>query len=162
MKIEEKVVSLLKDKKMHISFAESCTGGLAAARLVNVPDASEVFDMGFITYANEAKVKIIGVSPDMIEKHGVVSCEVAAGMAEGAAKTAGAEVGVGISGIAGPSGGTDKKPVGTVWLGFYVNGKTFTRLPELWLLKNKSRGNIRLAAANYAFGIIEEILTEDF
>ena len=82
----KRVVELLIGKKFHISFAESCTGGLAAARLVEVPDASKVFDAGFVTYANEAKVNYLGVLPESIAKYGVVSEEVAGQMAVGAAK----------------------------------------------------------------------------
>ena len=109
MRKEDKVVVELKKKGYHISFAESCTAGLAAARLVNVPDASSVLDVSFVTYANEAKVKYLDVSPETIEKFGVVSEEVAREMCIGAAQAMGAEVGVGITGIAGPTGGTDKK-----------------------------------------------------
>lgn len=121
----EKTVALLSQKGWHISFAESCTGGKAAAALVDVASASAVFDASFVTYANAAKMKYLGVAGDLIDAHGVVSEQVALAMAQGVAKETGAEVGVGISGIAGPSGGTPQKPVGTVCFGFFIDGDAF-------------------------------------
>lgn len=111
-----------------ISFAESCTGGMLCSRIVDVPDASKVLNMSFITYADAAKIKLLGVNSETIAEHGVVSEQVAGQMAHGAAKVSGANVAVGVSGIAGPSGGTAQKPVGTVCFGFYINGglQTFT------------------------------------
>lgn len=110
----EELVQLLQKLHYHISCAESCTGGLLASSIVEVPAASSVFDMSFVTYANEAKTELVSVSPTTIEAYGVVSEEVAKEMAVGCATKAHAEVGVGISGIAGPTGATPKKPVGTV------------------------------------------------
>ena len=123
MTTEEKAVKLLIEKKYHIAFAESCTAGLCSSRLVNVPDASNVLDVSFTTYANAAKTKYLGVREATIEKVGVVSEEVAEEMAWGVARAAGSEVGVGVTGIAGPSGGSEKKPVGTVCFGFFINSK---------------------------------------
>jgi nicotinamide-nucleotide amidase len=124
LRIAEQVYDRLRALGWHISFAESCTGGLVAAALVGISGASDVFDGSFITYANDAKVRLVGVKEESIQSDGVVSEEVATQMAEGCAKQFHAEVGVGISGIAGPTGGTVLKPVGTVCLGFYVNGET--------------------------------------
>ena len=125
---EKKLVLKLIEKRYKIATAESCTGGMVAATIVNVPMASKVIDESIVTYANEAKIKYLGVSPESIEQKGVVSEEVAGQMASGIAKTANANVGVGVSGIAGPSGGSKEKPVGTVCFGFSVEGKvqTFT------------------------------------
>ena len=114
--LEEQLVNKLIEKNRHISCAESCTGGLVASRIVNVANASKVFDASFVTYANEAKIKYLGVSPETIVKYGVVSEEVAFEMAAGVAKETGSEVGIAVSGIAGPGGGTRQKPVGTVWI----------------------------------------------
>ena len=105
--IAERVVNALIKHGLHISFAESCTGGLAAARIVDVPNASYVLDASFVTYANQAKVKFVNVAEESIAEHGVVSECVALSMAKGAAAAANAEIGVGISGIAGPSGGSN-------------------------------------------------------
>lgn len=108
--IAERVVNALIKHGLHISFAESCTGGLAAARIVDVPNASYVLDASFVTYANQAKVKFVNVAEESIAEHGVVSECVALSMAKGAAVAANAEIGVGISGIAGPSGGSPENP----------------------------------------------------
>lgn len=123
------VVDKLIKKNWHISFAESCTGGKCCGALVDEPGASAVLDVSFITYANEAKIKYLGVSPNAIEEFGVVSEPVAAQMACGAAENAKSQVAVGITGVAGPSGGTAAKPVGMVCFGFFINGSvhTFTR-----------------------------------
>lgn len=128
MKLEEKVVKQLIEKGYHISFAESCTGGLTAAAIVSVADASKVLDVSFVTYADEAKIKYLKVKADTITQFGVVSEEVAHQMAEGVAKEAGSEVGIGITGIAGPTGATATKPVGMVCFGICINGrvKTYT------------------------------------
>lgn len=120
------VVDKLIQKNYHISFAESCTGGMATAALVSIADASKVLDVSFVTYANEAKMKYLGVKDETIEQFGVVSEEVARQMATGVAKEAGSEVGVGITGVAGPGGGTKDKPVGMVCFGFYINGEVTT------------------------------------
>lgn len=145
--LEEQLVNKLIEKNWHISCAESCTGGLVASRIVNVANASKVFDASFVTYANEAKIKYLGVSPETIEKHGVVSEEVVFEMAAGVAKEADAEVGIAISGIAGPSGGTEKKPVGMVCFGFYVNGKITTRTCQFG---NPGRNEVRALCTEFA------------
>lgn len=126
MALEEQLVDKLIEKGYKISFAESCTGGLCCGTLVNVTNASKVLDMSFVTYANEAKIKLLGVKADTILSYGVVSEEVAHEMAQGVCEKSGAQVGVGITGVAGPGGGTEKKPVGMVCFGFCINGKTTT------------------------------------
>lgn len=155
MDIEYKVVEKLIEKNYHITFAESCTAGLAAAKLVNVPDASKVLDVSFVTYANEAKQKYVNVNEDTIEANGVVSEKVAGEMAAGAANAMGAEVGVGISGIAGPSGGTDKKPVGMVCFGFYVNGNISTYTMKFGDI---GRNNVRAASVDFCYEKLLELI----
>ena len=140
-------VQLLMQKEYRISMAESCTGGMLASSIVSVADASKVFDASFVTYANAAKMKYLGVSEESIIKYGVVSEAVAGEMAEGCAKENGAQVGVGISGIAGPSGGSAEKPVGTVAFGFFVNGKTETKLMHF---PDTGRQGVREAATLFA------------
>lgn len=125
MKNVEKLVALLLSKKILISGAESCTGGLVAAALTSAPGVSEVFKESFVVYSNEAKVKNLGVKQETIEKFGVVSEECAREMAEGVAKKSGAGITFAITGIAGPSGGTLEKPVGTVCFGFFYGNETF-------------------------------------
>ncbi len=155
MALEEQVVDLLIEKGWHIAFAESCTGGLCCGTLVNVTNASKVLDMSFTTYANEAKIKLLGVSADTILKNGVVSEEVAYEMAQGVAKTASAEVGVGVTGVAGPGGGTAKKPVGMVCFGFSVNGetKTYTKL-----FGEIGRQQVRKSSVEFVFQTLIELL----
>ena len=114
--LPEVVVALLRERGQRIGLAESCTGGLLAARLTGVPGASLVLERGFVTYANRAKVEALGIDPALLERHGAVSEEVAAAMAAGARRAADADVGVGITGIAGPDGGTAEKPVGLVYV----------------------------------------------
>ena len=121
--MEGTVVGLLRERGMKFATAESCTGGLIASRLTDVPGASEVFTHGWVTYANEAKNDQLGVPMEMIEAHGAVSEEVARAMAEGALRESGADISVSVTGIAGPGGGTEEKPVGTAWLGLAVKGE---------------------------------------
>ena len=115
--LEETLVRTLKEKGLTISTAESCTGGLIAQRITSVPGSSEVFGYGFVTYWEAAKARLVGVEPDVIAKYNVVSAPVAAQMALGAAQAAGAEIGISVTGVAGPTGGDALRPVGTVYLG---------------------------------------------
>ena len=151
----ETVVFHLKRLSWHVSFAESCTAGLAAATLVDVAGASSVFDASFVTYANEAKTRLVGVRSETLAAHGAVSEQTAYEMANGCALTAGAEIGVGISGIAGPDGGTAEKPVGTVCFGFrFPDGtRTFTAY-----FGNIGRTAVRQAAVRYVFAFLAEAL----
>jgi nicotinamide-nucleotide amidase len=115
--IEQWLVEALSKRHLTISTAESCSGGLLASRLTDVPGASEVFREGFVTYSNEAKTKLLGVPSGLISIHGAVSREVAIAMAEGARKNTGADFAISLTGIAGPGGGTPDKPVGLVFIG---------------------------------------------
>ncbi|MBE6859691.1 MAG: CinA family protein [Ruminococcus sp.] len=161
-KLVRNVVQLLELGGYTVSTAESCTGGLLSQLITSVPGASAVFEGGFCTYSNRMKTKLLNVPEYELEHFGAVSSQVALSMAKGLKASTGADVCVSVTGIAGPGGGTAEKPVGTVWFGFSAFGREFTRLPELWTLADKSRGNIRLAAAAFAFSVIEEILLEDF
>jgi nicotinamide-nucleotide amidase len=114
--LAEVVAALLRERRLTLALAESCTGGLVAARLTSVPGSSEFLDRGYVTYSNQAKVDLLGVDPKLIEAHGAVSEEVARAMAEGARRAARTDLGVGITGIAGPGGATPDKPVGLVFL----------------------------------------------
>ncbi len=122
--LEESVVELLAQKKMTVTTAESCTGGLIAGTLVNVAGASDVLNEGYVTYSNDAKERLVGVKHETLEEYGAVSEQTAREMAEGAAKAAGADAALSATGIAGPGGGTEEKPVGLVYIGCYVNGET--------------------------------------
>lgn len=155
MALEEQVVDKLIEKGYHISFAESCTGGLCCGNLVNVTNASRVLDVSFVTYANEAKINFIGVSADTILTHGVVSEEVAYEMAKGVAEAAKSEIGVGITGVAGPGGGTAKKPVGMVCFGFYINGDVTTYTKQFGEI---GRNQVRKSSVEFVFQKLLELL----
>lgn len=120
--LEETVVELLSEKQLHVTTAESCTGGLIAGTLVNAVGASAVLNEGYVTYSNEAKERLLGVSHETLETYGAVSEQTAKEMAKGAAKAANAEAALSATGIAGPGGGTEDKPVGLVYIGCYLNG----------------------------------------
>lgn len=122
MALEDEVVAQLKEKGLSVTTAESCTAGLVAGRIMNVAGASAVYGEGYITYSNEAKEKLLGVSHETLERYGAVSRQTAYEMAKGAAKAAGAEVSLSVTGIAGPDGGTKEKPVGLVYIGCFVLG----------------------------------------
>ncbi len=151
------VAELLIRKGWHISFAESCTGGMAAAMLVGVPDASKVFDVSFVTYSNEAKITYLGVSPETIGSCGVVSEQVAKEMAEGAATKNDAEVGVGITGVAGPGGGTKLKPVGMVCFGFYINGESYAFTKQFGGI---GRNIVRKKSVDFVYDTLLNLLSE--
>ena len=157
MALEEQVVKKLIEKNFHISFAESCPGGMCCGTIVNVANASKVLDVSFVTYANEAKIEFLGVKADTILSNGVVSEEVAYEMAQGVANVAKSEVGVGVTGVAGPGGGTAKKPVGMVCFGFYVNGKTVTytcRFGEI------GRNQVRKSSVEFVMAKLLELLDD--
>ena len=113
--VEEMVLDRCRDRGLHLATAESCTGGLIAARLTAVPGASHVFAGGIVSYSNEVKAEELGVAPELLEEHGAVSAEVAGAMARGARERFGVDVAVSVTGIAGPEGGTEEKPVGLVY-----------------------------------------------
>ena len=117
MNIEEKIVHELQKRNLTITTAESCTGGLLAGRILNVSGASSVYNEGHITYSNEAKERLLGVSHETLQAYGAVSEQTAAEMAKGAARAAKADIGLSTTGIAGPTGGTPEKPVGLVYVG---------------------------------------------
>ena len=149
------IVDILTEKKWTISFAESCTAGLAAAHLVDIPSASNVFNSSFVTYSNEAKEKYLGVSAETIAEKGVVSEEVAVQMAVGTARANGAQVGVGITGIAGPTGGTETKPVGMVCFGFTIDGRTMSATKQFGEI---GRDAVRIASVEYVYSFLSTML----
>ena len=120
--LEATVVRMLTERNMTLATAESCTGGLISCRVTDVPGSSAVFTHGFVTYANEAKFKLLGVSSADLDAHGAVSETVARQMAQGALTNSGADIAVAVTGIAGPDGGTAEKPVGTAWIGLAAKG----------------------------------------
>ena len=155
--LEETLVRTLKEKGLTISTAESCTGGMIAERLTNVPGSSEVFGFGFVTYAEAAKPKLLGVDAAVIEKYNVVSGPVAAAMAFGAARKSGAELAVGITGLAGPGGALPGKPVGTVYLAGADTRTNTGYLMRLTLGGYQDRAIIRTRAALYALDMLRRM-----
>jgi nicotinamide-nucleotide amidase len=123
--LEQVVVELAARSRRTVATAESCTGGLVANRLTNVPGSSAVFKFGWVTYSNEAKAQELGVAEALLREHGAVSEPVAKAMAEGALKKSGADMAVALTGIAGPEGGTPDKPVGLLWLGMATREKVY-------------------------------------
>ena len=156
--MEKTVVRLLGQRGMTLATAESCTGGLTASRLTDVAGSSEVFTHGFVTYANEAKISMLGVSAQDLENYGAVSEIVAQQMAEGALKASGASMAVAVTGIAGPGGGTDEKPVGTAWLGVAVKGEVTETFK---IFHPRNRKDFKLSASQSALEAVRRRLTRD-
>ncbi|MGJ8677192.1 MAG: competence/damage-inducible protein A [Akkermansiaceae bacterium] len=123
--LEAVVVKLLTEKGQSLALAESCTGGKISSRITDIPGSSAIFTHGFVTYANEAKMEMLDVPEELLAIHGAVSEQVALAMAIGALKKSGADIAVSVTGIAGPTGGTEQKPVGTVWIGLATAEKSF-------------------------------------
>lgn len=124
--LEQRIVELLTKNNLTVTTAESCTGGMIASTIINVSGASEVYNEGFITYSNEAKIKYLGVNSSTLSEYGAVSSQTAYEMALGACKMTGANVSIVSTGIAGPGGGTKDKPVGLVYIGCCIMGDTKT------------------------------------
>jgi nicotinamide-nucleotide amidase len=152
--IEDVVAKLLISKKLTISTAESCTGGMIAGTLINYPGISEVFLEGAVTYSNEAKHKRLGVKNETLDKYGAVSEETAREMAIGIANTAGTDVSIVTTGIAGPDGGTEEKPVGLVYIGVYVKGQVTVQKH----IFNGNRSRVRLQATIAGLDMLRRIL----
>lgn len=156
--LEEAVVELLKDRDMTLVTAESCTGGALSARIVNVPGASDIFKQGFVTYSNKAKRKCLLVKKSTLKTEGAVSEKTAKEMAKGGCFVANADVCVSVTGLAGPDGGTDKKPVGLVYIGCNVQGKI--RVQECRF--NGNRNSIREQAVVTALTMLRDCILETY
>ncbi len=140
-------------KSLTLATAESCTGGLLSALITEIPGASDVFTHGFITYANIAKQKLLGVDPRVLKKHGAVSADVVSAMAHGALKASKADLAVAITGIAGPAGGTKEKPVGLVFIAVARKGKK--TIADKYCFKG-TRTEIRMQAVTKALGLLNQ------
>ncbi len=146
---EEKIVSLLKTKGMKLATAESCTGGLLAKRITDIPGSSEVFDMGIVSYANRIKHRFLGVPDEVLNTVGAVSEQTAEAMARGVCAAAEADISAATTGIAGPGGGTATKPVGLVYISVYLKQKDICITKKLNL--SGSREEIRNRTADIVF-----------
>ena len=150
-----KILKLLTKKKLTVSFAESCTGGLLASSITSFSGSSKVFRMGLITYSNNAKVKLLKVPKKTITKYGAVSYETCLSMVKNLSKISRSNISISITGVAGPNGGTKEKPVGLVYVGLKKGSKTIIKKN---LFKSKKRVSIQKATVNQALKMILNIL----
>lgn len=152
--LEEVVGALLKQRKLKIAVAESCTGGLIGGRITNIPGSSEYFERGIVVYSNLSKTELLGIPQTLIDKHGAVSAETAAAMAKGIQQAAHTDLGLSITGIAGPDGGTDKKPVGLVYIAIATSQGVKTQEHRFL----GSREQVRMRAAQIALDTVRRHL----
>ena len=145
------LIKLLNKKKLKISFAESCTGGLLASSITSFDGASKIFNLGLITYSNQAKIKILKVNKKIIKKYGAVSHDCCLAMVNNLSKISNANINVSITGIAGPKGGTKKKPIGLVYIGVKKSNKISI---NRCLFKSKKRSSIQRAAVKKALDLV--------
>ena len=150
-KLARKLVKLLGKKKLRVSFAESCTGGLLSSSITSINGSSKVFTLGLVTYSNQAKINILRVPKKIIMKHGAVSYETCLSMVKNLNKISKTNISVSVTGVAGPKGGTKQKPVGLVFIGIKKSNKTLIRK---YLFKNKKRIAIQKATVNKALNLI--------
>ena len=150
-KLSQKLVKLLHKKKLKVSFAESCTGGLLSNTITSTSGSSKVFTLGLITYSNQSKINTLKVPKKIIMKHGAVSYETCLSMIKNLNKISKTNISVSVTGIAGPKGGTKQKPVGIVFIGIKKGNKT---LVKKYLFKNKKRSSIQRATVNKALNLI--------
>ena len=150
-----KIVNLLKRKKLKISIAESCTGGMLSSAITSVSGSSKVFNLGLVAYSNQSKIKVLKVPKNIIRKYGSVSEQVCLAMLKNLNKISKTNFSVSITGIAGPSGGTKIKPVGLVYVGIKKGNRTEVKK---YLFKNKGRSYIQRAAVNKSLGFILSFL----
>lgn len=154
------LIGLLKEKGLKISCAESCTGGLASKSITDVSGVSSVFYGGVVSYDNSVKINALGVKEQTLSSFGAVSHQTAEEMALGVSQLCGTDIGISTTGIAGPDGGTPKKPVGTVYIGAFVNGKAFSK--RLDIGSSLSRDEIRHRATALLFEFAIQKIMENY
>ena len=150
-KLSRKVVKSLTKKKLKISFAESCTGGLLSSSITSITGSSKVFTLGLVTYSNKSKVNILKVPKKIIMNHGAVSYETCLSMVKNLYKISRTNISISITGVAGPNGGTKQKPVGLVFIGVKKGNKT---LVKKFLFKNRTRNSIQRSTVNKSLNLI--------
>ena len=151
----KKTINLIKKKKIKIAVAESCTGGMLSSAITCIEGSSKVFNLGLVTYSNKSKIKLLKVSKKIIKKYGAVSKEVCVSMVKNVSKIGNANMSVAVTGIAGPSGGTKKKPVGLVYIGI-KKGKEINI--KKYIFKNRGRSYIQKTTVNKCLGLILNFL----
>ena len=154
-KLSQKIVRLLGKKRLKISFAESCTGGLLSSTITQISGSSKVFTIGLVTYSNQSKINTLKVPKNTIRKYGAVSYETCLSMVKNLNKISKTNISVSVTGIAGPKGGSKKKPVGLVFIGIKKGNKTLVRK---YLFKNKKRSAIQRAAVSKSLNLILSFL----
>ena len=154
-KLSQKIVRLLTKKRLKISFAESCTGGLLSSAITQISGSSKVFTIGLVTYSNQSKINTLKVPKNTIRKYGAVSYETCLSMVKNLNKISKTNISVSVTGIAGPKGGSKKKPVGFVFIGIKKGNKTLVRK---YLFKNKKRSAIQRAAVSKSLNLILSFL----
>lgn len=152
------IIELMRNRELTLATAESCTGGLIASAFVDVPGASDVYRGGIVSYHEELKESLLGVKRRTIEKYTVVSSQVAEEMCRGAAEKCGADIGLSSTGCAGPDGGTEESPVGTVYIGVFIGGKTYVKRLSL----SGDRNEIRCSAVKEILSMLTELLNNNF
>ena len=150
-KLSQKVVKLLSKKRLKISFAESCTGGLLSSSITSISGSSKVFTLGLVTYSNKSKINILKVPKKIIIRHGAVSYETCLSMVKNLYKISRTNISISITGVAGPNGGTKQKPVGLVFIGVKKGNKT---LVKKFLFKNRTRNSIQRSTVYRALSLI--------
>ena len=153
--LSSEIVRLLTKKKLTISFAESCTGGLLSSSITSISGSSKVFNMGLVTYSNNAKVKLLKIPQEIITKYGAVSYETCLSMVKNLSRISKSDISISITGVAGPNGGTKEKPVGLVFIGLKKGGRTVIKKN---LFKSKKRISIQKATVNQALKMTLNIL----
>ena len=151
----KKIIHYLKKKKIRISFAESCTGGLLSSAITAVDGSSKVFDLGLVAYSNQSKINILKIPKSIIRKYGTVSEQVCLAMTKNLSKISKTDISVSVTGIAGPKGGTKEKPVGLVYVGIKKGNRVEVKK---YLFKNKGRSYIQKATVNKSLGLILSFL----
>ena len=149
------LIKILSKRKLKISFAESCTGGLLASTITSISGASKVFDLSFVTYSNKAKIKILKINKNIIKTYGAVSHECCSAMVKNLSRISKAQINVSITGVAGPNGGTKKKPVGLVYIGVKKYNKI---LITKNIFKHKTRNGIQKATVKRTIKIINNLV----
>ena len=155
MNISQKIVSLLKRKKLKISFAESCTGGLLSSAITSVSGSSKVFSMGLVTYSNQAKITVLKIQKNLIKKYGAVSIQCCLAMVNNLSKISKSKICISITGIAGPKGGSKQKPVGLVFIGIKIGKKVIVNKCNF---KNKGRKFIREQTIKKSFNLLLKLI----
>ena len=150
MEIAEKLVQYLTENKMTVTTAESCTGGMISSAIVDVPGASYVLNEAYVTYANEAKMRLLGVKEETLAEFGAVSEQTAREMAEGVRRVAKADCAIAVTGVAGPDGGTEEKPVGTVFAGFSLKNRS-------WVREYHFEGDREMVRRQTTLAVLEEL-----